>query len=98
MTETKHTCRHWSRGPVHIVPEAFASQPLDAVFELSEGDDGFLVAVILNKDYGDIVAAAPELLEALEQMMEKYGGMYDEWQEVELRAKSAIAKAKGETT
>jgi len=40
-----------------------------------------------------LIAAAPDLLKALQDMMKKYGGMYDEWQEVDLRARDAIIKA-----
>ena len=40
-------------------------------------------------------AIKAELLEALENMLKKYGGMYDEWQQVDISARHAIAKAKG---
>jgi hypothetical protein len=36
-----------------------------------------------------------ELLEALKAMTDKYGGMYDEWQEADIKARAAIARAEG---
>jgi hypothetical protein len=35
-----------------------------------------------------------ELVDALEMMMDKYGGMYDDYQEADIAAKNALQKAK----
>lgn len=61
---------------------------------LIERDAYFMPLSMLTKKDRDLIQAMyaenKRLREALEKMLKKYGGMYDEWQEVELEANQAL--------
>jgi isopropylmalate/homocitrate/citramalate synthase len=62
------------------------------------------IAKVLNKEHAQLIAAAPDMLEALEGLMpwmdlvlQRTMWTYDaEWDQLNKNAKAAIAKAKGE--
>jgi hypothetical protein len=57
--------------------------------------DGRTVASVKRADDAHVLAAAPELLEALEQMLELHALHYKE--PVHAKARAAVGKAKGYT-
>lgn len=96
MTEFKGTPGPWRTTPngvvtsdsCQIAPVGETSRPADMVgnFERWDAD-------------ARLIAAAPELLEALELMLSHLGEPHcGIWRDVQGRARAAIAKALGETT
>jgi hypothetical protein len=76
---SKHTPGPWSHQISRYEPEAF---------DIIEPGIGAL-AIVKSEDYARLIAAAPELLEALKELtLER--GMTD-------KARAAIAKAEGQT-
>lgn len=81
---------------------------MSAAFEWDENGDVVATVTLKGVKVADMrlattLAAAPELLEALKEMLETYGGKYDDecrlkdFGELEMidRARAAIAKAEG---
>jgi len=94
---SNHTPRPWKLDPSPVTYNADKDEQLYVV----DGPDwGFIVATDLRFGDARLIAAAPDLLDALEDFYNLHDGLENpEWKgsPLEQRAAKAIAKAKGET-
>lgn len=97
MTDAKHTPGPWTADldayPIMITSELETWPLVDDGVEV--GRTGVFVANTgLNKANARLIAAAPDLLEALQECLREHGGFTIKG-ECERRARVAIAKAQG---
>lgn len=92
MTDTNRTTDPVSHtpGPWHLLPK----NPL--CIESRHGNIGLVNLARASEADARLIAAAPDLLEVLRDVVQYGGGMeYDDWRGLMKRAESAVAKAEG---
>ncbi|SOE49096.1 hypothetical protein [Orrella dioscoreae] len=94
--DCKHTPGPWRIGKpsdsvVADVPAAYADD------ENHKHYGGYLIAESVSRQNLVLIAAAPELLEALEEVLAKKGACWHPTDAVAQKARAAISKATGQT-
>lgn len=97
MSETKWTPGPWMRDGISVTTYAPAGQPRKSICT-PYPDTSISVSVSYARMVGnaDLIAAAPDLYEALAECLREHGG-YTIKGGAERGARSALAKARGET-
>jgi hypothetical protein len=88
--ETKHTPAPWY---VHSTGQHWNNPELENIMICYGKNDEAICDTVYNRDDANLIAAAPELLEALERMIlicKVYNGLEAK------KARDVVAKAKGE--
>ncbi|NVD44355.1 hypothetical protein [Qipengyuania atrilutea] len=89
QTTAKHTVQAFTRGHWHEISSPDYADPIAEVYDT---DDTFGSESLAN---ARLIAASPDLLEALEECLREHGGFTIKG-ECERKARAAIAKARGE--
>jgi hypothetical protein len=96
--KTKHTPGPWKIGKGSFI---ISDSPSPGIPGSDEVDyyGGHLICESVSKSNATLIAAAPDLLQSLIDVMDYWTGHvdYDASWEVAITARNAIAKAKGET-
>lgn len=89
MEELKHTPKPWN---AHQIKFSFGAQ----CFEVNSGEDErHVIAGVYEKADAHLIAAAPEMLEALEMIIKNKNFMHMLWSDKRTQIQKAIAKARG---
>jgi hypothetical protein len=90
MSDTKWTWGPWKK----VDRSAYNQNANDPKWEIDQvsGDESFWVALAINEANANLLAAAPDLYAALEEIVALTDRKHNAWDE----ARAALAKARGE--